>query len=125
MIIGTGIDIVEIDRIREAHSRWGDRFIDRIFAQGEVEGAGHRADKYPYLAARFAAKEAFLKALGTGLSMGVSWKDIEVKREKGQRPFFCISGRAGEILAQKGAKEAHLSISHEKRYAVAQVILEG
>lgn len=125
MIIGTGIDIVEISRIRDSYGKWGERFLSRVLTGGELSFVESKRNIYPYIASRFAAKEAFLKALGTGLSMGISWMDIEVKRKKGQRPFFNITGKARDILERDGVKKVHLSISHEKNYAVAQVILEG
>ncbi len=125
MIIGTGVDIVELARVKSAHGRWGKRIIERVLTPREVEQVSERKDVYAYFASRFAAKEAFLKALGTGFTRGVSWKDMEVKRNEGQRPFFHISGRAKEIMDGLGVKTVHLSMSHEKKYAVAQVILEG
>ncbi len=124
MIVGTGIDIVQVSRIEKAHKRWGDRFAGRLFTEGELDHVEGKRDIYPSLAARFAAKEAFLKALGTGFARGVSWHDMEVRREEGQRPFFHISGKAKEIMDGCGARRAHLSMSHEREYALAQVILE-
>jgi holo-[acyl-carrier protein] synthase len=125
MIVGTGIDIVEIFRMKKAHERWGERFFKRILTTGELAHLKDRRDVYPYVSSRFAAKEAFVKALGTGFSQGLSWMDLEVKRERGQRPFFNISGMALAIMEQNGVKNVHLSMSHERAYAVAQVILEG
>lgn len=125
MIIGTGVDIVELARVKNAHGRWGERIIERVLTTGETEQIGRRKDIYAFFASRFAAKEAFLKALGTGFTKGVRWQDMEVKRNEGQRPFFCISGQAKEIMDELGVKTVHLSMSHEKKYAVAQVILEG
>ena len=118
------MDIVEVDRFRGLYERWGDRFIDRLFTPWEVDYARDKRDAHPYYASRFAAKEAFVKALGTGFNRGVSWMDIEVRRKEGHRPFFNITGRAFQLMEQAGAGKAHLSISHEKSYAVAQVILE-
>lgn len=125
MIFGTGIDIVEIQRVRRAYERWGERFTARILTAGEIDLLRGKRDIYPYLASRFAAKEAFLKALGTGFAKGVSWQDIEVRREKGQRPFFYVSGKASAIMKEIGVKNVHLSLSHERRFAVAQVVLES
>lgn len=125
MILGTGVDIVEIGRMRQAHERWGDRLIHRILTPAELEGLRGKKDIHPHVSARFAAKEAFLKALGTGFARGISWHDMEVQREKGNRPFFSISGRAMELLTEMGAKKIHLSMSHERQYAIAQVVLEG
>jgi len=124
-ILGTGIDIVENDRIREACNRWGDRFLKRVFTPSEIGGAAKRAGKPAYFASRFAAKEAFLKALGTGLSGGIKWTDMEVLSFEGRRPRMAISGRAQEFMDRLGVKTTHLSISHERKYSIAQVILEG
>ncbi len=124
MIIGTGIDIVEIARIKSVNDRWGDRFAERILTIKERSDLKNRRDSETYIASRFAAKEAFLKALGTGYAHGISWHDMEVARKKGKRPSLHISGRALEIMNEMNVGSIHLSISHEKKYAVAQVILE-
>jgi holo-[acyl-carrier protein] synthase len=124
-ILGTGIDIVENARISKASNRWGDRFLMRLFTPSEIECVGKRADRAGYFASRFAAKEAFLKALGTGFSKGIRWVDMEVVRPEGQRPTMIISGRAQELMDQMGVKTIHLSLSHERKYSIAQVILEG
>ncbi len=125
MVVGTGIDIVRISRIKQAHERWGNKFFKRVFTENEIRSAVERKDIFPHLSSRFAAKEAFVKALGTGFSNGISWKDIEIKREKGHRPFFSISGVALILMNRHGIKTCHLSISHEGDYAIAQVVLEG
>jgi len=124
-ILGTGIDIVENGRISEACNRWGDRFLKRVFTPSEIGGAVKRAGKSAYFASRFAAKEAFLKALGTGLSGGIKWTDMEVLSFEGQRPRMAVSGRAQEFMDRLGVKTTHLSLSHERKYSIAQVILEG
>lgn len=125
MIIGTGIDIVELSRIKSAYDRWGAQFAERILADGEIETLKERKEAVSYLGSRFAAKEAFLKALGTGYADGISWQDMEIRRDQGERPIINVVGRAREILDHMGAVSIHLSISHEKKYTVAQVILEG
>ncbi len=125
MIIGTGIDIVELSRIKKVYDRWGVQFAERILASEEMDILKKRKEIYSYLGSRFAAKEAFLKALGTGYSDGISWQDMEIERVEGERPSMKVVGRAREILDQIGATNIHLSISHEKKYTVAQVILEG
>jgi holo-[acyl-carrier protein] synthase len=124
-ILGTGIDIVENARIGEAMARWGERFLNRVFTPSEVENVGKRVDSVGYFASRFAAKEAFLKALGTGFSRGIKWVDMEVVRLEGHRPTMIISGRAQELMDSMGVKTIHLSLSHERKYSIAQVILEG
>ena len=91
MIVGIGNDLMEIERIRQAHQRWGDRFLRKIFTEAEREYAARKSDPFPSLAARFAAKEAGAKALGTGIARGVYWKDIEVLRARGQAPTLHFS----------------------------------
>ncbi|MDT8316923.1 MAG: holo-ACP synthase [bacterium] len=125
MIIGTGIDIVELSRIKSAYDRWGAQFAERILAREEIDVLKNRKEIYSYLGSRFAAKEAFLKALGTGYADGISWHDMEIERLEGKRPGIKVAGRAREIMTEIGATNIHLSISHEKKYTIAQVILEG
>ena len=125
MILGTGIDIVEVARMKRAYDRWGPRFAERILTEAERSAMLARNDGATYLASRFAAKEAFLKALGTGYAQGVSWYDMEVLRKKGERPCLHVSGRARELMKAMTAEKIHLSISHEKKFALAQVILEN
>lgn len=124
MILGTGVDIVEVARMKSAYERWGIQFAEKVLTPSERDSLLIRKDSAVYLASRFAAKEAFLKALGTGFSRGISWHDMEVVRKKGERPYLSISGAACDIMKKMGAEKVHLSISHEKKYAIAQVILE-
>ena len=125
MILGTGVDIAEVFRIRESIERFGDRFLRRIFTDGEIRYCEKRASRFESYAARFAAKEAGMKALGTGWSRGVRWRDIEVVRPKGQRPTIQFHGEAAAIAAQLGAKNIALSITHTSEQALAHVILEN
>jgi holo-[acyl-carrier protein] synthase len=125
MIVGTGIDIVEVRRVAAALERFGERFTRRLFTAAEVRYCDSKANRAERFAARFAAKEAGLKALGTGWRNGISWRELEVCREPGGRPTLVFTGRAGEIAARLGAKRAFLSLSHTAEHAVAQVILEG
>lgn len=125
MIVGTGIDIAEVPRIRKAIERFGRRFLDRIFTPGEIRYCESKANRVERYAARFAAKEAAMKALGTGWNRGVRWRDCEVARVPGQRPTMIFHGRAGEFAARLGAKNAALSISHTAEQAIAHVILES
>lgn len=124
MIVGSGIDIAEVPRIAAAIERFGERFLHRIFTEGEIRYCDSKANRVERYAARFAAKEAALKAIGTGWSRGVTWKDIEVRREPGGRPTIAFSGKAGEFAARLGVKRAALSLSHTKEQAIASVILE-
>ena len=122
MIYGIGIDLVEINRIERIYKKWGDRFINKILTpreKGSIAGTISR-----YLASRFAAKEAFVKALGTGFSESIGLKDIEIISEPNNPPNIKLYGRPLEIQKQKGLKKIFLSISHEKNIAAAMVIIE-
>jgi holo-[acyl-carrier protein] synthase len=125
MIVGTGVDIAEVPRIRETIERFGDRFLRRIFTEGEIRYCERKARRFESYAARFAAKEAGMKALGTGWSRGVRWRDIEVVRPKGQRPTIQFHGEAAAIAATLGTKNVALSITHTSEEALAHVILEN
>jgi holo-[acyl-carrier protein] synthase len=125
MIVGTGIDIAEVPRIRQAIERFGDRFIQRVYTEGEILYCDSKANRVERYAARFAAKEAAMKALGTGWNHGVRWRDCEVTRMPGGRPTLTFHGKAAEFAAKLGAKNAALSLSHTAEQAIAQVILES
>ena len=125
MIVGTGIDIAEVPRIAQALARHGDRFLRRIFTEGEIRYCDSKANRVERYAARFAAKEAGMKALGTGWSHGVRWRDIEVSRQPGGRPTITFHGKAAEFAARLGAAHVALSLSHTAEQAIAQVILEN
>jgi holo-[acyl-carrier protein] synthase len=125
MIVGTGVDITEVGRIRAAMERFGDRFIQRVFTPEEARYSLGKANAAERLAARFAAKEAGMKAIGTGLRHGVTWQDVEVVRLPGQRPILKFSGKAAEFAARLGCKRTHLSLSHTADQAIAHVILES
>jgi holo-[acyl-carrier protein] synthase len=125
MIVGTGIDIAEVPRIRAAIDRFGDRFLQRVFTEGEIRYCQSKANRVERYAARFAAKEASMKALGTGWNHGVRWRDIEVARKPGSRPTIVFHGRAAEFAAKLGASNVALSLSHTAEQAIAQVILES
>jgi holo-[acyl-carrier protein] synthase len=125
MIIGTGIDIAEVPRIRAAIVRFGARFLARIYTEGEIRYCQSKANREERFAARFAAKEAAMKALGTGWSHGVRWRDCEVARMPGGRPTLKFHGRAGEIAARLGVQNVSLSLTHTADQAMAQVILEN
>src|SRR6267142_5916872 len=112
MIVGTGIDLVEIGRIKRSVERFGERFLDRIFTAAEKAYCLQKKNAAESLAARFAAKEAGAKALGTGISRGVNWLEIEVLREPGGRPTIAFHGRALERAKRLGTRSAALSITH-------------
>lgn len=125
MIVGTGVDLVETSRIQEAIERHGERFIQRLCTPEEIaycDKFKNRAERY---AARFAAKEAAFKALGTGWGSGVRWRDVEVTHQPSGKPELALSGRAQELAEQLGVARMEISISHADRYAMAQVVFES
>jgi holo-[acyl-carrier protein] synthase len=124
MIVAIGIDIVEIARVEEIFARRGERFRNRVFTQAEIAYCEGRASRVESYAARFAAKEAAMKALGTGWAKGVGWQDIEVIRAETGAPSVQLHGRALERLTEMGARKAHLSLTHSRNIAIAQIILE-
>jgi holo-[acyl-carrier protein] synthase len=123
-IIGIGTDLARIERFRK-FLQPGNKVLQRIFADDERSYALQKKDPAPHLAARFAAKEAYVKALGTGLRDGLSWRQVVVVRDPLGCPSLQLSGRAAEMLEERGAKSTHLSYSHDGEYAVATVILES
>ncbi len=125
MIVGTGIDIVEVARVAAAIERFGRRFLERVFTENEIRYCQSKHNVMERFAARFAAKEAAMKALGTGWRGGVQWKDFEVAREIGGRPTMRLAGKAAEYAAALGAQRSSLSISHTAEQAIAAVILEN
>jgi len=125
MIIGSGIDMVEIRRIQRSIDRYGRRFLDRVFTGAEQAYCQRKRNSAESFAARFAAKEAGAKALGTGISYGVSWLEIEVVREPSGRPSLQFHGRAAKIAAQMGFARAALSLTHTAELAAASVVLEN
>ena len=125
MITGIGIDVIQNERIRESIERFGDRFLRRIYTAREAEYCGKCANPAIHYAARFAAKEAGMKALGTGWSHGVRWRDIEVVRPKGQRPTIQFHGQAAVFAEKLGTRNVALSITHTREQALAHVILES
>jgi holo-[acyl-carrier protein] synthase len=125
MIVGLGLDIAEVDRIEEAIARHGAPFLERLFTPAEVSYCERHKDRYERYAARFAAKEAAMKALGTGWSRGVRWRDIEVAREPGGKPTLRLAGEARQIADGLGVKHISLTITHSGNLALAQVIFES
>ena len=122
-INGIGVDLVNIPRMRDVIDRWQDRFLQRVFTEQEIAYCRARRDPVPHFAARFAAKEAALKALGTGLRLGVSWRELEVRREGGQAPTLVLTGRSRELGLARGGNRVLLTLSHEREYALAQAML--
>lgn len=122
-IVGIGLDLVNIARVEAIARRWQDRFLQRVYTEDERRASFDRPWPYASLAGRFAAKEAMLKALGTGWSDGVSWQDIQVLNEVGGRPVATVRGRTGMLAQQAGVTRIHVSLSHDGDYAMAEVIL--
>jgi holo-[acyl-carrier protein] synthase len=124
MIVGTGIDIAEVPRVAEAIERFGQRFVGRVFTEAEIRYCESKANRVERYAARFAAKEAGMKALGTGWNHGVRWRDVEVQRQPGGRPTLAFHGKAAEFATKMGVTNIALSLTHTADQAMAQVILE-
>ena len=122
---GIGIDLVPIPRMRKILERWHERFLIRVFTADEIAYCRKRRDPVPHFAARFAAKEAGLKALGTGLRLGVSWRELEVRRERGGPPMLVLSGRSRQLARARGADRMLLALTHDGDYAIAQAMLVG
>ena len=126
MVLGLGTDITEVHRIQSSLDRFGEHFLDRVYTPGEIAYCRARKKTAAQsFAARFAAKEAGAKALGTGISRGVSWKELEVVRHPGQAPQLFLHGRAAEIAAAKGIRRLTLSLTHTNAVAMAVVVAEG
>jgi len=125
VIAGTGVDLAEVDRIRAAIERYGRRFIDRIYTPAEIAYVERKANRYERYAARFAAKEAGMKAIGTGWRRGVRWRDFEVANLPSGKPTLRFHGQAARFAESLGVKSVALSITHTKETALAYVILEA
>jgi holo-[acyl-carrier protein] synthase len=124
MIVGSGIDIVAVPRLARFHERHGERGLSRLFTPAEIDYCLGQVDPAPSLAARFAAKEAFYKALGTGVGTGGRWTDAEVLRADSGRPLLQLRGAAAHTARQQEVRKMHLSLSHTLEFAIASVILE-
>ena len=125
MILGTGVDLAEVPRIRAAIERHGGRFIERIYTPPEIAYVECKANRFERYAARFAAKEAGMKAIGTGWKRGVSWRDFEVVNLPSGKPTLRLHGVASEIAQQLGVRQIWLSLTHTAELGMAHVILEG
>ena len=124
MLIGTGIDLVEIERIAHSIERYGDRFLRRVYTESEIAYCNRKRSSAESFAARFAAKEAGAKALGTGISRGVTWQEFQVERQPGGRPTLALRGRAKQLATSLGVKSISLSITHTGSLAMAAVMME-
>jgi len=125
MIVGTGVDLAEVPRIRASIERYGARFVQRIYTPSEIAYVERKANKYERYAARFAAKEAGMKAIGTGWRHGVTWKDFEVTNLPSGKPTLAFHGVAAAVAAQLGVKSVALSLTHTSELGMAHVILEA
>jgi holo-[acyl-carrier protein] synthase len=124
MILGTGIDIIEVARIASSFEKFGERFLNRILLPDEIAYCLLHRRPAPFLAARFAAKEAISKAFGTGIGAQLGWQDMEIRRKESGEPFVMLHGRGQDLLAVRGARKLHISLSHTENYAAATAILE-
>ena len=125
MILGVGVDLEDVERLKAAIERHGRRFLERVFTAGEIACVEPAANRFERYTARFAAKEAGMKAIGTGWAEGVRWSDFEIVNSASGRPEMKLSGKAAEIAAALGCRAVHVSLSHTKRMAIAHVVLDG
>jgi holo-[acyl-carrier protein] synthase len=124
MIVGMGTDLAEIGRVERSIERFGERFLERVYTAGEIAYCRSKKSSGESFAARFAAKEAGAKALGTGISRGVSWREFEVRRAPSGKPTLVLSGRAAELAAALGVARISLSLTHTRELAMAVVVME-
>ena len=124
MILGTGVDIIEVARIQASYERFGERFLQRILRPDEISYCITHKNPAPFLAARFAAKEAISKAFGTGIGVELGWQDMEVRKKESGEPYVLLHEKGATLFRERGAQHIHLTISHTVQYAVAMAILE-
>jgi holo-[acyl-carrier protein] synthase len=124
-VLGIGVDLVECARIQRSIDRFGDRFLHRVFTDGEI--AYSMSMKFParHLAARFAAKEALSKAFGTGIGKAMGWRDIDVQKKANGEPFVVLSGHAKELADRRGVRAVWITLSHTEDHAMAQIVIEN
>jgi holo-[acyl-carrier protein] synthase len=125
MILGIGIDIIEVTRIQASHERFGERFLNRVLHPAEIAYCLSYKNPAPFIAVRFAAKEAISKAFGTGIGAALGWRDMEIRRKESGEPFVVLHGKGKKLFAARGAKQLLISLSHTKDYAAATAVLEG
>jgi len=124
MIFGIGLDIIDVDRIRKIHSRWGDKFLVKFMRTGEIEYCLSLNDPAPSIAVRFAGKEAISKAFGTGIGERLNWHDLEIVHHESGRPSVKLHGSAQLMLIELGGKTMHITLSHSEGQAAAMALLE-
>jgi holo-[acyl-carrier protein] synthase len=125
MILGTGIDIIEVARVKASHERFGERFLKRLLHPDEIAYCLSHKNPAPFIAARFAAKEAISKAFGTGIGAALGWQDMEIRRKKSGEPFVILHGKGEKLFASRRAKQLLISLSHTEYYAAVTAILEA
>ena len=125
MIFGTGLDIIDVERIRKIHGRWGDRFLKKFLRPEEIEYCLSVHDSAASIAVRFAGKEAISKAFGTGIGKKISWHDIEIINDENGLPVVKLHGGAKILLLEMGGKEVQVSLSHDGGQAAAMALLQG
>ena len=125
MILGVGIDIIEVARVQASHERFGERFLNRILLPDEIAYCLTHKAPGPFLAARFAAKEAISKAFGTGIGAQLGWHDLEIKRKESGEPFVVLHDKGKQLLNERKARAVLVSLSHTANYAAAVAILES
>jgi holo-[acyl-carrier protein] synthase len=125
MILGVGIDIIEVGRIQASYEKFGDRFLKRILHDNEIAYCLSHKMPGPFLAARFAAKEAISKAFGTGIGAQLSWQDMEVAKRESGEPYLILHGNGEKLLAERGGRAVLISLSHTQEHATAVAILES
>jgi holo-[acyl-carrier protein] synthase len=125
MLIGTGVDLIEVERIARSIERYGERFLRRVYTDDEIAYCSRKRSGAESFAARFAAKEAGAKALGTGISRGVTWNEFQVVRNPGGRPVLELRGRAAQLAKELGVRAISLSLTHTASLAMATVMMEN
>ena len=124
MILGVGIDIIEVARVKASHERFGERFLNRLLLADEIAYCLSHKNPVPFIAARFAAKEAISKAFGTGTGAQLGWRDMEIGRKKSGEPFVILHGNGKKLFKSRRAKNLLISLSHTANYAAAAAVLE-
>jgi holo-[acyl-carrier protein] synthase len=124
MILGTGIDIIEVARIASAYEKFGERFVNRVLLADEIAYCLSHKNPAPFIAVRFAAKEAISKAFGTGIGASLGWQDMEIRRKKSGEPFVVLHGNGKKLFKSRRAKNLLISLSHTVNYAAATAVLE-
>src|SRR5271156_1108941 len=125
MILGTGIDIIEVARIAASYEKFGERFVNRILLPAEIAYCLSHRKPAPFLAARFAAKEAVSKAFGTGIGLHLGWQDMEIRRRDSGEPWVVLHGKGKSLFEARGGSQLLVSLSHTQNYAAAMAVLEG